>query len=617
MKLNNPDAVTEFLADCARVSYQSFEKKNGIETERRLVRNCVKNGHTSILEHDCLTFDIITNRACYDKYTKVLTNSGWKYFDDVDIDNDLICTIDENENLKYVKAINKIKYHYEGIMHYYKSSQINLKVTPNHRMWVSPWDIRKRNSDGSRIWKFIPSEEMTSKRYIFNKSSNGKINSSHLNEIRILPTNRDVGFNGVRFFPGFTFTDEKIDYFLELLGIWITDGSISYSDNGSGNRIYITQKKEHVIQKIEFLLNELNIPYLKPEYENGFRLNSPALFDWLVDNFINGTNAHKSYYMRIPRWMFEKLDKSQLDHFLYGVYLGNGTMHTPKHHDRHNKIFDINSDSFSIYSGSKLFCEDLLELALLTGRCANIWIVPPRDRMFPESSKISHCKESYVVSFTSRSKHHVWKRDIGKATKIEKLYSDYVYCLELESDHRLFVMRNGKTCWCGNCSHELVRHRMASYVQESTRYVQYDGDKAECTYIEPIFRKEGLYDIWKRSCEQNEKDYTELRQAGAQPQEARDVLNNSFKTQIRITRNFRAMREFLELRCAKPAHPEVKILAIPMLFLMLEKWPEIFEGIDWDEEFAEKYLYENKWRQYIDVRPGLIEQPKRIELVEG
>lgn len=164
-------------------------------------------------------------------------------------------------------------------------------------------------------------------------------------------------------------------------------------------------------------------------------------------------------------------------------------------------------------------------------------------------------------------------------------------------------------------SMELIRHRMASYVQESTRYVQYDGDKAECTYIEPIFRKEELYDIWKRSCEQNEKDYTELRQAGAQPQEARSVLNNSFKTQIRITRNFRAMREFLELRCAKPAHPEVKIIAIPMLFLMLEKWPEIFEGIDWDEEFAAKYLYE-RWRQYIEVKPDLIEQTKRIELVE-
>lgn len=582
-KLDNPNEVIDFLANGARISYQSFEKKNGIETEERLIKNCIKNGHTSVLEHESLTFDFITDRGCYDDLTKVLTDSGWKYFDDVDINRDLICTIDENDNLKYVKAVNKIKYFYEGKMHHYTSTQLDLNVTPDHRMWVSPWDIRRRNEDGSRKWMFIPSEEMNSKRYIFNKSSNGKVNSLPLSQLIIPAVQRKTG-NGRIYYPGFIFRDEKLSYFLELLGIWLTDGSVSYGVPGSGNRIEITQIKEHVRIQIEFLLNELHIPYRK--HEKGFRLNSPALFDWLVENFIDGRNMRKTYYMRIPRWMFRDLNKYQLDCFLRGLFLGNGSIHT-QHTD---KMFNF---GFVIYTGSKMFTEDLLELGLLTGRCANVWVYPPSERTFPDGH-VSNCKESYAVSFSLRAKKHVWKRDVGKAKKTEEWYNGYVYCLELESDHRLFVMRNGKSCWCGNCSHELVRHRIASYVQESTRYVKYENGEME--FIRPIFSNTDMYDVWVQNCFDTEAAYIHMREAGAQPQEAREVLNNSFKTQIRITRNFRAMREFLSLRCAKPAHPHIKEICIPLLLLMKQKFPIIFDDIKYDEEFLEKM---DDWHTYI------------------
>lgn len=588
-KLDNPNEVIDFLANGARISYQSFEKKNGIETEERLIKNCIKNGHTSVLEHESLTFDFITDRGCYDELTKVLTDSGWKYFDDVDINKDLICTIDENENLKYVKAKEKIKYFYEGMMHHYTSTQIDLNVTPDHRMWVSPWDIRRRNEDGSRKWMFIPSEEMNSKRYIFNKSSNGKVNVSPLSQLIIPSVQRKFGNNNYRTYPGFIFRDEKLSYFLELLGIWLTDGCVSYGVSNeihqiSGNKIYITQVKEHVRYQIEFLLNELNIPYSMDSIN--YKLNSPALFDWLVENFIDGRNTHKTYYMRIPRWMFEKLNKYQLECFLRGLYLGNRS-----HHTQHNgKIFNI---GFYISTGSKMFAEDLLELALLTGRCANIWTTPPRDRTFP-NGHTSHCKEQYLVSFSLRAKKHVWKKDLGKAKKTEEWYYGYVYCLELESDHRLFVMRNGKTCWCGNCSHELVRHRIASYVQESTRYVKYEHGEME--FIRPIFKNTDMYDVWVQNCFDCEAAYNSMREAGAQPQEARHVLNNSIKTHIRITRNFRAMREFLSLRCAKPAHPHIKEICIPLLLLMKQKFPIIFDDIKYDEEFLE---HMDPWGSYI------------------
>jgi thymidylate synthase (FAD) len=87
-----------------------------------------------------------------------------------------------------------------------------------------------------------------------------------------------------------------------------------------------------------------------------------------------------------------------------------------------------------------------------------------------------------------------------------------------------------------------------------------------------------------------------MREAGAQPQEAREVLNNSFKTHIRITRNFRAMREFLTLRCAKTAHPHIKEICIPLLLLMKQKFPIIFDDIKYDEEFLE---HMDPWNSYI------------------
>lgn len=143
-------------------------------------------------------------------------------------------------------------------------------------------------------------------------------------------------------------------------------------------------------------------------------------------------------------------------------------------------------------------------------------------------------------------------------------------------------------------SHELCRHRIASYVQESTRYVKYTNGTME--FIRPIFRNTDIYDVWVQNCFDTEAAYGRMIEAGAPAQEARHVLTNSIKTHIRITRNFRAMREFLSLRCAKNAHPHIKEICIPLLLLMKQKFPIIFDDIKYDEEFLE---YMDPWNSYI------------------
>ena len=133
-------------------------------------------------------------------------------------------------------------------------------------------------------------------------------------------------------------------------------------------------------------------------------------------------------------------------------------------------------------------------------------------------------------------------------------------------------------------SHELVRHRIASFAQESTRYCNYGKDKfgKEITVIEPCFFSpmSDSYTFWKHAMESAETHYFNLLDGGATPQEARSVLPNSTKTEITITANYREWRNFFKLRTAKAAHPQMREVTIPLLKELKEKLPIIFDDIE-------------------------------------
>jgi thymidylate synthase (FAD) len=132
-------------------------------------------------------------------------------------------------------------------------------------------------------------------------------------------------------------------------------------------------------------------------------------------------------------------------------------------------------------------------------------------------------------------------------------------------------------------THELVRHRLAAYSQESTRYANYSKDRfgSEITVIKPCFFKEGSkeYITWLKAMETAEKAYMDLLKMGATPQEARSVLPNSLKAEIVMSANFREWRHVLKLRCSKKAHPQIREIMIPLLKELHEKVPIIFDDI--------------------------------------
>lgn len=133
-------------------------------------------------------------------------------------------------------------------------------------------------------------------------------------------------------------------------------------------------------------------------------------------------------------------------------------------------------------------------------------------------------------------------------------------------------------------THEIVRHRLASYCQESTRYCNYSNDKfnGEITVIKPMFLEVGTdgWELWHDACAMAERFYFDLLDFGCTPQEARAVLPNSLKTELVMTANIREFRHFFKLRCAKAAHPQMREVACMLLKEFKERIPVLFDDIE-------------------------------------
>lgn len=132
-------------------------------------------------------------------------------------------------------------------------------------------------------------------------------------------------------------------------------------------------------------------------------------------------------------------------------------------------------------------------------------------------------------------------------------------------------------------THEIVRHRIASYSQESTRYCNYMKDKFgnELTFIRPYFWNDEpeKYEVWKETMQCIEDNYNKLITLGAKPEEARSILPNSLKTEIVTTMNLREWRHFFTLRTSLRAHPQIREIAVPLLRELAEKMPVFFADI--------------------------------------
>jgi thymidylate synthase (FAD) len=136
-------------------------------------------------------------------------------------------------------------------------------------------------------------------------------------------------------------------------------------------------------------------------------------------------------------------------------------------------------------------------------------------------------------------------------------------------------------------THELVRHRLCSFAQESSRYVRYDG---KMEFIRPVWWNDTIQEArnnWTSAMQYAEDFYGYLLKNGWRPEQAREVLPNSLKTEIVVKANIREVRHIFQLRCSKKAHPQIRALMLPLLAELKARVPVVFDDISRAEREAE------------------------------
>jgi len=524
--------------------------------------------HESVIEHAGFTVHLVTDRGvCYSADTDVLTNEGWKPWPEVRGDEKFL-TLRSDGGTEYQAAQTVVREQYAGPMYSLRTSLINLCVTPEHKLYVQKHDTQAAKR-GEEPWQLIPAQDIAGKRVKYRRNAVIRPEGPVMFEIPNFVTEQGNRFGRVQ---PHTRKGRSIPatLYAKFLGYWLSEGGLDHTPGG-GYVIELYQNVGPVLDEILTIIREMGYePRVSPNGDSSVNMVvsfcDVALFQILAP-------YRGSLNKRIPREILTTFRGSDLMELILRYVAGDGSTH---HENGHMQA----------YTSSPGMAGDLQEAALHAGISATIW-VDDRVGLPGGVLGIVHRHPSYVVSFVTAKNtplvNHGAKTFKGEPHESWVEYDGPVYCVKVPN-HTLYVRRNGRPCWSGN-SHEMVRHRLAAFSQESTRYCNY-GKKGDVTFVQPPFwigsedeadKRKQL--IWENAMKNTEDAYMALLTDGASPQEARDVLPNSLKTEIVVTANLREWRHILKLRTSPKAHPQMRQVMIPLLAELKERLPPIFEDI--------------------------------------
>lgn len=195
-----------------------------------------------------------------------------------------------------------------------------------------------------------------------------------------------------------------------------------------------------------------------------------------------------------------------------------------------------------------------------------LWITPYPEQQIEIAGRTCYKSEDRITSDSARF-FAKKMREHGHYAMIEHAVASF-----------LIITDRGIT-------HEIVRHRLASFAQESTRYCNYSSDKFEnqCSFIEPPNLTPFQKALWLVSCKEAEESYFKMTEMGCSAQIARSVLPTCLKTEIVMTANLREWRHFITLRRAKAAHPQIRPIARSILDILMMYAPGVFEDMKIDK----------------------------------
>jgi UDP-glucuronate decarboxylase len=371
-------------------------------------------------------------RACYTDDVEVLTDTGWKLFSDLKV-TDTIATLNQNtDRLEYQLPTEIIEQEYDGVIQSYQNQNIDLSVTPNHKMYA-----RKRNSDN---FELIESQKFTDVDHSVMKKTVSDWNGPYQEFFFFPEENKNIKFSKHKILE-----KVKMDDWLEFMGYFLTEGCVYIHNkqkivNGKTYfyreyRIQISQSETAnnlIFTKIGNCLTRLGIKYSVSRSGNSyFVFNNKQIAIYL-------SKFGKSRDKYIPR-EFLNLSREQLKILFDSMMDGDGT----KESEDHSRVY---------YSTSKHLVDGIQEIMLKLGYRGNI--------RYSKSRNIYSitCVENVIYS-----KYPI---------PFIEIYNGMVYCVTVPN-RVIYVRRNGKAVFCGNCYDEGKR-AAETLVYDFQRAVQLD-----------------------------------------------------------------------------------------------------------------------------------------------
>jgi hypothetical protein len=353
---------------------------------------------------------------CYDKYTEVFTNNGWKLIRDV-VSTDLILSMNpKTHEVEFIPFIQKIEYHHIGEIYHIHNKWFDMKITPDHDVYTE-----KRVDHGKLGRSLEP---------FFVKPS--KLHSEHRIP-RTCEYNKKspefIDINGIRFKPK--------DYAF-FMAWFISEGSILHNKEDAKARGYPIKITQHIKENKELLKNVLSkicnsIGLNLSIQKYGFEIYSKGLYDYLIQ-------LGRSNEKYIPKEMYS-LSKEHINLFLNNYILGDG------HERKQNNNLVQNSSERQVFTSSKRLADDLSYLILLAGFYPSFSIDKNKNKEIKfKNGTYKLNNDIYRISI-NKSKH----ANISNSVIDILDYDDMVYCLELPKWHTLWIKSNNKTSWGGNC----------------------------------------------------------------------------------------------------------------------------------------------------------------------
>lgn len=394
----NIDARCETLERTARLQHlESTARLQHFEITQKDYRELeIPKGNTILL--------------CFDKKTEILTENGWKNIGDCVIGEKCLSRQPETGILDWVDVVNTTNLHYKGKMFQYTGKNVDLCVTPDHKMFVSHIKTRKK----IKIDEFVSAAKMFNTPSVYHFiSAGGKWSEDDKDTFDVC---------------GFSFDKLK---FARLLGIFLTDGTVS--KNGS---IFIYQSKKEQKQLIRNLLNDINMPYREFSYREGC-----SMF-YIKRRFLPFFGQFRlKKYRKIPKEI-KNWGKKYLYQLLLGIRDGDGE-----------------KERFRIVIGSKTLVDDIQEIAYKCGFSSTYHVLQPKESVLKDGRVIKGKEPYYQVSINTKKYLNALKNNI---TAID--YDDVVNCVTLKKWHTVLIRRNGKCIWCGQC--DIPYRNTAKYLND-------------------------------------------------------------------------------------------------------------------------------------------------------